>query len=87
VTASFDRIVVIFNPYSTGDGPQLAEQLHADLTRRLPEVPVRLRPTEHAGHARDLAREAAQTGHPHRSRRPGHPRLITSSPKRATDPL
>ena len=62
--ASFDRIVVIFNPQSTGDGPQLAEQLHADLTRQLPEVPVRLCPTEHAGHARDLAREAAQTGHP-----------------------
>ena len=62
--ASFDRIVVIFNPQSTGDGPQLAEQLHADLTRRLPEVPLRLCPTEHAGHARDLAREAAQTGQP-----------------------
>ena len=44
--ASFDRIVVIVNPQSTGDGPQLAEQLHADLTRRLPEVPLRLCPTE-----------------------------------------
>ena len=64
--ASFDRIVVIFNPQSTGDGPQLAEQLHADLTRQLPEVPVRLCPTEHAGHARDLAREAAQTRTPRR---------------------
>jgi diacylglycerol kinase (ATP) len=64
VTASFDRIVVIFNPHSTGDGPQLAEQLHADLTRRLPDVPVRLCPTERAGHACDLAREAAETGHP-----------------------
>jgi diacylglycerol kinase family enzyme len=64
VTASFDRIVVIFNPYSTGDGPQLAEQLHADLTRRLPDVPVRLCPTERAGHACDLAREAAEIGHP-----------------------
>ena len=39
MTASFDRIVVIFNPHSSGEGPQLAEQLHADLTRRLPEVP------------------------------------------------
>ena len=61
--AAFDRIVVIFNPQSTGDAPQLAEELHADLSRRLPEVPVCLCPTERAGHARDLAREVAQTGH------------------------
>jgi len=45
VRASFDRIVVIFTPQSSGDGPQLAEQLHAELTRRLPEVPVHLSPT------------------------------------------
>lgn len=62
--ASFERIVVIFNPQSTGDGPRLAEELHADLARRLPQIPVRLYPTERAGHARDIARETAQTGHP-----------------------
>ena len=56
--AAFDRIVVIFNPQSTGDAPQLAEQLHADLSRRLPEVPVRLCPTQRAGHARDLSPRA-----------------------------
>jgi diacylglycerol kinase (ATP) len=61
---SFDRIVLIYNPHSTGNAPRLAEELHADLTSRLPEVPVVMRPTEHAGHARDLAREAAQTGRP-----------------------
>jgi diacylglycerol kinase (ATP) len=61
---SFDRIVLIFNPQSTGNAPQLAGELHADLTRRLPEVPVVVRPTQCAGHARDLAREAAQTGRP-----------------------
>jgi diacylglycerol kinase family enzyme len=60
----FERIVLIFNPQSTGNAPQLAEELHADLTRRLPEVPVVMRPTQRAGHARDLAREAAQTGRP-----------------------
>jgi hypothetical protein len=42
--ASFDRIVVMFNPHSTGDGPRLAEELHTDLTKRLPEVPLRLCP-------------------------------------------
>jgi diacylglycerol kinase family enzyme len=58
------RAVVIFNPPSTGDGPPLAEELHADLALRLPDIPVRLYPTERAGHARDIAREATQTGHP-----------------------
>ena len=29
---SFDRIVVVFNPHSTGDAPRLAEELGADAT-------------------------------------------------------
>ncbi len=62
--ASFDRIVVIFNPQSTADGPQLADELRADLATQVPDVPVHVCPTERAGHARDLAREAARTGHP-----------------------
>jgi diacylglycerol kinase (ATP) len=61
---SFDRIVLIYNPQSTGNAPQLAEELYTDLTSRLPEVPVAMRPTQRASHARDLAREAAQTGRP-----------------------
>ena len=61
---SFDRIVVIFNPQSTGEAPRLAEQLRAELADRLPNMPVSMSPTEHAGHARDLAREAADTGRP-----------------------
>jgi diacylglycerol kinase family enzyme len=60
----FDRIVLIYNPQSTGDAPRQAEELHADLTSRFPQVPVVMRPTEHAGHARDLARDAAQAGRP-----------------------
>jgi diacylglycerol kinase (ATP) len=62
--ASFDRIVVIFNPRSTGEAPRLAEELGADLAGRLPTTVVSLSPTEHAGHARVLAREAAGTGRP-----------------------
>ena len=60
----FDRIVVIFNPHSTGEAPQAAEQLCGDLEERLPEVPVRLCPTEWAGHARELAFDAAKIGRP-----------------------
>jgi diacylglycerol kinase (ATP) len=61
---SFDRVVVIFNPQSTGEAPQLAEKLRTDLADRLPRMSVSLNPTERAGHARDLAREAAGVGRP-----------------------
>jgi diacylglycerol kinase family enzyme len=60
----FDRIVIIFNPQSTGDAPALAEELRAELARRLPAVPLELCPTQHAGHARAIAREVAGTGRP-----------------------
>jgi hypothetical protein len=45
----FDRIVVIFNPKSTGEAPQLAEDLRADLARRLPTTPVSLSPPSTRG--------------------------------------
>ncbi|HZW45059.1 MAG TPA: diacylglycerol kinase family protein [Dermatophilaceae bacterium] len=42
----------------------MAAELCAELQRRQPDLPVTLQPTEHAGHARDLARDAARTGRP-----------------------
>ena len=60
----FDRIVVVYNPHSTGDAARSAEDLRAELVRRLPDVPVELSPTRHAGHAREIAREVAATGRP-----------------------
>ena len=60
----FDRVIVIFNPHSTGKAPQMAEQLRTDLSQRLPNTPVQLSPTQRAGHGRELAREAAGVGHP-----------------------
>jgi diacylglycerol kinase family enzyme len=61
---TFDRIAIIFNPQSTGDAPRSAEELRAELARRLPAVPLDLLPTRYAGHARELAREAAGSGRP-----------------------
>ncbi|WP_433272969.1 diacylglycerol/lipid kinase family protein [Pseudonocardia xinjiangensis] len=61
-TEAFDRVVVIFNPNSTGRAPELAEELRAELADRLPDLPVTMSPTQHAGHGRDLAREAAAAG-------------------------
>ncbi|MHA7285375.1 diacylglycerol/lipid kinase family protein [Arthrobacter sp. MDT3-44] len=58
----FDTITIIFNPNSTGDAPTLAAGLRDELVPALPESEVRLQPTEHAGHAIDLAREAAAAG-------------------------
>ncbi len=55
---------MVFNPHSTGDAPALAAELQADLAERLPDLPVRLEPTQYAGHARVLAGEAAATGRP-----------------------
>ena len=60
----FDRVVLIFNPASTGDASALAAELCAELQRRQPDLPVTLQPTKHAGHARDLARDATRTGRP-----------------------
>lgn len=61
---AFDRIVIIFNPHSTGNAQESAEELRGQLAVRLPDVPVTLSPTQHAGHARDLARDAAAAGSP-----------------------
>jgi diacylglycerol kinase family enzyme len=60
----FDRIVIIFNPHSTGNAPESAEDLRDELVQRLPAVPLELSPTRRAGHARELAREAARSGSP-----------------------
>ena len=60
----FDAITIIYNPNSTGDAPALAEALKDELLGLLPDSPdVRLQPTQRAGHAVELAREAASDGH------------------------
>lgn len=60
----YDRVVLVFNPNSTGDASGRAEELRHELARRAPELPVSVRPTEHAGHARDIASDVAAQGAP-----------------------
>jgi diacylglycerol kinase (ATP) len=58
---TFDAIDIIFNPNSTGEAPELAQQLHDRLKELLTYGPdISLVPTEHAGHALTLARDAAE---------------------------
>jgi diacylglycerol kinase family enzyme len=56
--------VVIFNPNSTRDAAGAARRFQREMRERLPGLEVVLRETERAGHAADLAREAARQGHP-----------------------
>jgi diacylglycerol kinase family enzyme len=60
----FDRVVLIFNPKSTGQARERAEELRRDLGRRVPGLAVDLMPTEHAGHATELSRAVAGSGRP-----------------------
>jgi diacylglycerol kinase family enzyme len=62
--ASFDRAVLIFNPHSSGNALEKAQELRDELSARLPELLVELVATQHAGHARELARDAAASGRP-----------------------
>lgn len=56
----FSRVVIIYNPKSTGDSKQAAHELRDKLQAELNGVNVELEATQHAGHAETLAREAAQ---------------------------
>lgn len=59
---TFESIVIVFNPNSTGDAPKLAEHLRSKLADLLPySADIRLQPTAHAGHAVELARDAARS--------------------------
>ena len=60
----FDGVEIVFNPQSTGDAQERADELAAGLAERAPELPVTMRPTERAGHGREIARDAARTGRP-----------------------
>jgi diacylglycerol kinase (ATP) len=60
---TFETIVIIFNPNSTGDAPRLAKGLHDELQDTLGyPAGIKLQPTAHAGHAVELARDAVSGG-------------------------
>ncbi|OYX43781.1 hypothetical protein B7Y94_01015 [Candidatus Saccharibacteria bacterium 32-49-12] len=58
---TYDAIIVIFNPNSTGPSEELARQLKEELEPRLDGPEVQLVPTRHSGHGEELAYEAARS--------------------------
>ncbi len=64
VSRPFDAVEIVFNPNSTGDAKERAQELADELAERAPDLAVELRPTEHAGHGREIARDAARAGRP-----------------------
>lgn len=53
------RVVVIYNPASTGKSKVAAERFAGRITKRI-DIPVECIPTKHRGHAETLARELAE---------------------------
>ncbi len=55
----YSKIVIVFNPNSTGDSPAMAKQFYKEVKKALPSVPVEVKETKRAGHAEELAYNAA----------------------------
>lgn len=56
---TFKQIAIIYNPNSTGPSKLAAKWLERGLRRRLPDTPVDLIATKHAGHAESIAYDYA----------------------------
>lgn len=57
---SFDEIVVIYNPNSTGSSEENAKTFMAEVREALPEQSTTIRKTEYAGHAEKIGAEYAK---------------------------
>lgn len=67
----YSRISIIYNPNSTGDSLAEAKSIYEELKAIYPKVTVDLMPTKKAGHAWELARDAAALS--------GNPLLVSVS--------
>lgn len=55
----FHTVVIIFNPNSTGDGRANANELRSQILNTTKKISVEVVPTDHAGHAVDIAAKYA----------------------------
>lgn len=58
--AGFTSVIIIYNPNSKGNSKANAKNLEKHLKKALPHIPVKNIPTEYAGHAEELAYDAAK---------------------------
>lgn len=58
---SFDSVVIIYNPASTGDSESDAKELARQLRKTVPKLKIKTVPTKYAGHAEKLAYSIAQS--------------------------
>ena len=56
----YDKIIIIYNPKSTGSSQRFAEDLRKKLLKKFKPEEVELVATKYGGHAEDLAYEAAK---------------------------
>lgn len=59
---AYDRVVLVYNPQSSGDGEQRAEDARATLAEHAPHLAVTIVPTQYPGHARVIAEQEARAG-------------------------
>lgn len=59
---SFDRIVIIYNPNSTGSGKKLAKAFAKRAEAAMPEAEVQLLATEYPKHGEEIAARLARSG-------------------------
>lgn len=57
----YSSIDIIFNPNSTGPSSKYAKSIQKKLKRLYPDISVKTRCTERAGHAKDIAYECAKS--------------------------
>jgi diacylglycerol kinase family enzyme len=60
--AMIKKIIIIYNPNSTGDGKTNAENLQKEIAA-VSKIAVSLQPTDFAGHAEKIAQKLSTTGH------------------------
>lgn len=68
---TYTTIAIIYNPKSTGQSEELAQDFAATIRQKLPDQHVDLIATEHAGHAEELAYKLASAS--------SNPLIISSS--------
>ncbi len=57
--AIFSKIVVIYNPNSTGNSAEIATKLQKEVEEKFPSLPIELQETKRPGHGEKLAYTAA----------------------------